>query len=298
MTTTGSFWIRSRAAATLLVAAAIPALAISKSTTAQQQQLQQQDQSPDTLGMRNGANSVIKMGIDPLPPAPPKGAWGEVIMSNSKWLVIQNHEGQQFPIAVDSIEKFLIRWPTSLSAVTAESVVEAIGVQVNATQMRTDHVDVFEGSNRALVSPTFLSLTPNKVAQTSVDPVFNRFMNNSTIGAYNQQFGWVYPGDDDGVLVGGNSATRVHVVNNAVSNDPLSVNIDGNNAITILDAETGPMTITEVTRGNAGLADKGDFVYLVPTDMTPRTVVLSQVVLYKKMPLRQYKPPAPKPANP
>ena len=285
MTTLGAFSARS-ISATLLIAAATTWLAVSAPTSAQD----------PTLGMRNGNNPTKMLGIDPLPPAPPKGAWGEVIMANSKWLVIQNHEGQQFPIAVDSIEKFLIRWPTDLNAITENSVIEAIGVQVNATSMRTDHVDVFEGSNQNLVSPTFLTLNPNKIAQTSVDPIFNRFQNSAVMGIYNQQYGWVYPGAEDAnnVQIGGD-VTKIHVVQSATGNDPLSVTIGGNNSITILADESGPMTNTEVTRGNAGLADKGDFVYLVPTDMTPRTVVLSQVVLYKKMPKSQYKPPAVKP---
>ena len=291
MTTSGAFWTRSRPVALLTGVMATLCLAVSSPTPAQEQ---------PTFGMRNGTNPVRMMGIDPLPPTPPKGAWGEVIMANSKWLVVQNHEGQQFPVAVDSIDRFLIRWPTDLSAITADSVIEAIGTQVTATTMRTDHIDVFEGSNKTLVSPTFLTLTPNKTAQTLVDPMFNRYMNSATIGAYNQQFGWVFPSgmDGDGAVEVGGSATRLHVVENAVGNDPLSIAIGGNNAMTILEDESGPMTINEVTRGNTGLAEKGDFIYLVPTDMTPRTVVLSQAVLYKKIPLREYKPPAPMPLNP
>src|SRR4051794_36633203 len=48
-----------------------------------------------------------------LPDLPPQGAWGEVINATSRWIVIQNHQGQQFPIAVDDIQEFLIRWPYS-----------------------------------------------------------------------------------------------------------------------------------------------------------------------------------------
>src|SRR3979490_2489785 len=38
-------------------------------------------------------------GLVPLPPPPPPGAWGEVIFANERWIVVQNSEGQQFPIA-------------------------------------------------------------------------------------------------------------------------------------------------------------------------------------------------------
>src|SRR5271157_3573526 len=50
-----------------------------------------------------------------LPQLPPQGAWGEVINVTARWLVVQNHSGQQFPIAIDDIQEFLIRWPTSMN---------------------------------------------------------------------------------------------------------------------------------------------------------------------------------------
>ncbi|MBV8315078.1 MAG: hypothetical protein JOZ53_09080, partial [Planctomycetaceae bacterium] len=55
-------------------------------------------------------------GLLPPPPPPPPGAWGEVIFSNAKWLVIQNHDGQQFPIDYQKLPpmSFLVRWPSSL----------------------------------------------------------------------------------------------------------------------------------------------------------------------------------------
>ena len=66
----------------------------------------------------------------PLPQLPPKGAWGEVIMANNKWIVIQNQQGQQFPISMQGVAQFLIRWPTTLDALTPNSLVEAIGVDI------------------------------------------------------------------------------------------------------------------------------------------------------------------------
>jgi hypothetical protein len=50
-----------------------------------------------------------------LPQLPPQGAWGEVINVTSRWIVIQNHSGQQYPIAADDVGEFLIRWPTSVA---------------------------------------------------------------------------------------------------------------------------------------------------------------------------------------
>ena len=51
-----------------------------------------------------------------LPQLPPQGAWGEVINVTQRWLVIQNHAGQQFPISIDDIQEFLIRWPMNQNA--------------------------------------------------------------------------------------------------------------------------------------------------------------------------------------
>src|SRR6516164_6544799 len=58
-----------------------------------------------------------------LPDLPPSGAWGEVINVTSRWLVIQNHAGQQFPIAIEDITEFLIRWPSSLDALEPDDLV-------------------------------------------------------------------------------------------------------------------------------------------------------------------------------
>ncbi len=57
----------------------------------------------------------------------PHGAWGEVINATPRWLVIQNHSGQQYPIALEDIGEFLVRWPASVTGLGPESVVEAVG---------------------------------------------------------------------------------------------------------------------------------------------------------------------------
>src|SRR5271168_2349924 len=49
-----------------------------------------------------------------LPQLPPQGAWGEVINATARWIVIQNHSGQQYPISTDDIGEFLVRWPANL----------------------------------------------------------------------------------------------------------------------------------------------------------------------------------------
>ena len=67
-----------------------------------------------------------------------------MINVTSRWIVIQNHSGQQFPIALDDIGEFLVRWPTSLDVLT-DAAVEAVGHDVGTNVVQTEHVDVFEG---------------------------------------------------------------------------------------------------------------------------------------------------------
>jgi hypothetical protein len=233
----------------------------------------------------NGPN--LAQGAVPLPPVPPQGAWGEVIMANSKWIVVQNHQGQQFPIATTAINQFLIRWPTSLTSLTENSMVEAIGENLGSNVMKTDHVDVFEGSNQTLVAPTYSSLLPNNRVVTTIDPGFNRFMNGFDIGAQNLLYGWAYPTSAGELGI----PERLHVVGGVLGINPLRLRVPGNNFATVLPADPGVLTITEMTRGNSSFAEKGDLVFLMPTELTQRTVTLSQLVLYKKIPFRQFRLP-------
>ena len=239
-------------------------------------------------GARNNAD-VPNLAQEPasLPPAPPQGAWGEVIMANSRWIVVQNHQGQQFPIAMDSVGQFLIRWPYTLNALTENSMVEAIGPDLGSNTMRTDHVDVFEGSDRTLVSPTYASLLPNNRVVTTIDPSFSRFTNPFDIGSQNLLYGWAYPVPAGQVGI----PSRLHVVGAAIAASPLRLGLPGNNFANILPNEPGGMSVTQITRGNSTFAEKGDLVFLMPTDMTPRSVVLSQLVLYKRIQLREFRLP-------
>ncbi len=233
---------------------------------------------------------ALAQGPVNLPPPPPRGAWGEVIFANPRWMVVQNHQGQQFPIAMDAVAQFLIRWPTTLDALTNQSVIEAIGQDVGSNTLQTDHIDVFEGSDRSLVSPTYATLLPNNRLVTAVDPGFNRFMNGFDIGAQNLLYGWAYPISQDQLVNG--LSQRLHVVGHVLAVNPVvRVEVVGNNFANVTPVDAGGVTITQMTRGDTAFAEKGDLVYLMPTDTTARTVVLSQVVLYKKVPLRAFRMP-------
>ena len=207
-------------------------------------------------------------------------------MANNKWLVVQNHEGQQFPIAMDAVNQFLIRWPTKFQQLGPEYRVEAIGFAAGNNTVRTDHVDVFAGGDRSLVGPTYVQLQPGTRPPTAIDPTFINFIGGLEIGPQNLLYGWSYPITPG--LFG--LQTRLHVVGDIIPNrDELVVSTIGNNVAAVEAADPANFTITQVTRGNSTFADKGDLVYLMPINLTPRSVVLAQVVLYKKMSLAEYR---------
>jgi hypothetical protein len=226
-------------------------------------------------------------GLLPLPPPPPEGAWGEVIMANAKWIVIQNHQGQQFPIAMNSVNQFLVRWPTSLNALTNASLVEAIGADFGSNTLSTTHIDVFEGSDQTLVSPGYTSILAGNRAVTAIDPGFNRYMNGFDIAAQNQLYGWAYPVNPG---MESSNPSQLHVVGNAINLNPLQVGLPGNNRAIIVPAPGGNMTMSQVTRGSSSFAQKGDIVFLMPIQVAPKSLILSQLVLYKKMPRAEFAP--------
>jgi hypothetical protein len=221
-----------------------------------------------------------------LPQLSPQGVWGEIINVTNRWLVIQNHSSQQFPVLVDDIQEFLIRWPSSLNELTEESLVEAVGQDLGSNTLRTGHVDLFEGPDRTLVAPTYNSLLPNNMIVTTTDPGFNRFMNAWDYAGQNLLYGWAYPVPPGMTGI----PTRLHVVGNVIERHPLRLSIPGNNIATIAPDDTGRITVTRITRGSVDAVRKGDYAFLMPTQTAPRGLVLSQLVLYKQVPLGQHNP--------
>jgi hypothetical protein len=221
-----------------------------------------------------------------LPQLPPSGAWGEVINATTRWIVIQNHSGQQYPISIDDVGEFLVRWPSSLDALTPQSVVEAVGQDIGSNTLQAAHIDVFEGSDRTLVAPTYMSLLPNNAIVTAVDPGFNKFMMGWDYAGQNMLYGWAYPVSPG--LQG--IPSRLHVVGTAVERFPLRIAIPGNNFAEIVPGNAIQLTVSQVTRGNISYVRKGDYAFLMPTQLNPKGLMLSQLVLYKTLPFRQFNP--------
>jgi len=223
-----------------------------------------------------------------VPHMPPQGAWGEIINVTDRWLVLQNHIGQQFPINIEDVDEFLIRWPSSIDQISATSMVEAVGPSPGSNVVNTGHVDHFEGADRSLVAPTYNELLPNNMAVTTIDPGFNRFMNAWDYGGQNLLYGWAYPiMPGPGTGLSGNP-TRLHVVGNLVNRVPMQIGLPGNNFATVLPNATGEITVTQVTLGSTRLTRKGDYAFLMPRQAKPRGLWVSQLVLYKTIPFRRF----------
>jgi hypothetical protein len=223
-----------------------------------------------------------------LPQLPPQGAWGEVINATPRWLVIQNHTGQQYPIALEDIGEFLVRWPSSTNALGAGSVIEAVGNDLGSNVVEVSHVDVFEGTDRSLVSPTYNSLLANNAMVTAIDPAFNRFMNAWDYAGQSMLYGWAYP-----ITNGGNGIpSRLHIVGSVIERAPLRLEVPGNNFATVIAGNNVTFTVSQVTRGAMNYARKGDYAFLLPNAINPRGLAVSQLVLYKSIPLRQFNPAA------
>jgi len=223
-----------------------------------------------------------------LPQLPPQGAWGEVINATTRWIVIQNHAGQQYPISVDDIGEFLVRWPSSLDNMGGATVVEAVGRDLGSNVVEAGHINLFEGTDRSLVAPTYNSVLPNNNLVTTVDPGFNRFMNAWDYGGQRMLYGWAYP-VSPGIQ---GIPARLHVVGTVVRRVPLQLSVLGNNFATVVPGENEVFTITQVTRGSINYVRKGDYAFMLPREINPKGLAVSQLVLYKSMQFRQFNPAA------
>jgi hypothetical protein len=206
--------------------------------------------------------------------------WAEVVTVTPKWLVLRNPQGQQFPVALskDHVGLFVIRWPTTPDRLSAQAVIEANGYEVGNNQIRTDHIDVFENDAKGLLGGYWPSVTTLTAGGVVVTP-------------YNVNPNYAYLGYDylNAVLNTNGMPNRVHVVAPVISALPMVVAVGNNNTMSILPAPAG-LTLTQVTNGSSSFVRKGDLAYYVSTGTTPKSLLLTQLVIYKPMPLNQFVP--------
>src|SRR4051794_8560889 len=234
-------------------------------------------------------NNLTAGGILPLPTPQPQGSFAKVIFANSRWMVVQNEQGQQFPVAAESIQQFLIRWSASATDLSPAILVEAIGPEMAGMVIQTTHIDLFAGSDQTLVQPGYVSVLPIQRPATAIDPTFQRHMNGFDIAAQNTLYSFVYP-----VNTGDNGIPgQMHAVGNAIGVNPLRLGVPGNNFVTVLPGGPQGISISQVTRGSTSFAQKGDQAFLTPIQgraMGEKSLNLSQVVLYKQIRRDQYSP--------
>lgn len=227
---------------------------------------------------------------NPLPQVPPEGAWGEVVNATDRWIVVQNHAGQQFPIAVMDTGRFLVRWPYTLDMLGAESLVEAYGRDLGSNTLETAHLDVYEGTDRTLVSPSFSRVGPRNANLPTPSPVFS-LIYNSVLNSWGypgtlSMYGWAYPVAPNGT---DEVALPLHLVGPPLDRVPLRLAIPGNNAAGVVPGRNIQFSITQVTRGSMQYVRKGDVAYLIPIGVKPSGIVVSQLVLYKNIPFVRFK---------
>jgi hypothetical protein len=121
---------------------------------------------------------------------------------------------------------------------------------------------------------------------TTIDPTFNRLMNAWDYAGQSMLYGWAYP-----ITNGANGIpSRLHVVGSVLQRAPLQLAVPGNNFATVIAGQNVQFTVSQVTRGSMNYARKGDYAFLLPRELNPRGLVVSQLILYKSIPFRQFNP--------
>ncbi len=199
---------------------------------------------------------------------PDQGDWLEVLTVTDKWLVLQNEQGQQFPVSFDAVDLFVIRWPIALGQLGVNDLVETTGIDLGTQVIAADHVDVYRGNARNLVTPTIQRIMGMNRVVTLFDAERQNVLGLTYQYTLTPQE-WFMP-------------WRYHVVANPINIDPLTVSVGGNNGMTITGGSSG-FGLTEITRGVPSFVRAGDVAYAVPllNRTTPRSMVLSQLVIYK-----------------
>ncbi len=206
---------------------------------------------------------------------PPRGEWLQVLTATDRWLVLQNPQGQQFPVAYDVVGSFVVRWPSSVDRIVPQDLVEVTGVDLGSNQLGTDQIDIYKGSSRNLVTPTLQQLYGFNRVMTPFD------MERQRVLGINYQF-LLSPQE---LLM----PVRLHVVASAANLQPLQLMSGGNNVLTVAPGPSGA-SVTEVTQGSPRFVQPGDMAYVVPLleRSGPRSVVLGQLVIYKTVGVDQF----------
>jgi hypothetical protein len=206
---------------------------------------------------------------------PPQGDWVEVLTVKGKWLVVQNQRGQQFPIDLDNVGLFMVRWPINLASVPPEDLADVYGLDLNNNNMAADHVDVYEPDTAVQLGlqPTYISLARLGMLannwQLQVNLQWNLFQPMFGVGS--------------GPIVANGQPPWMHVVGPVVAVAPVQVLTPGNIVVTIVPAMRA-LSATLVRIGTPSYVSRGDWAYIIPAEITPKSLNLAQLIIYKKGP--------------
>lgn len=210
------------------------------------------------------------------PQYPTPGEWAEVLTVTDHWLVLVNQSGQQFPVSRDAINLFVIRWPTTPQRISPNSLIELSGIDLSTKSVQTNHVDVYYGAAANLVTPVLERTTGQGRALT----VFDIWNQNRT--GFN--YLWMMNPNEPFTPM------RLHVVGPPASTVPLTIALPGNDFISVVPGPSG-FSMSQVTLGTFSVLRPGDLAFVAARrgQQTPRTLMLSQLVVYKQVPLDQFR---------
>jgi len=213
---------------------------------------------PGNFGFSGLGNTPIQV--------PRQGSWAEILSVSPKgWLVLQDGEGRQYPVWTDSITLFLIRWPTTLAQVEPGSLAEVTGVDLGTNLIGAEHADIYEGKATNLVTPTVQNLVGFNRVITAYDV--------DQMNTYGARY-FLLPGEEQ-------IPSRTHIVGQVVGSNPLQISAGGNLSLGVVSGPGG-MSVSRITPGTPGLVQRGDLVYFMADEATPKSLVLSELVVYKK----------------
>jgi hypothetical protein len=86
------------------------------------------------------------------------------------------------------------------------------------------------------------------------------------------------------------ASVGLHVVGTVLNRSPLQLSLPGNNIATVVPPAGTELNVTRVTRGAVAYIRKGDYAFLVPKQITPKGLILSEFVLYKTIPFPLFNP--------
>jgi len=196
-------------------------------------------------------------------------------------LVIQNEEGQQFPVALDTdtVPDFRMRWPSTVDRIRPTALVEALGVNNNSNRIVTDHVDVYDGAARALVAERWSKMPVETIVG------YNRSLTQNDIQMINIG---VYPAGVSSLSPEESKLPpRLHVIGPLVNANPLMIALPGNGEARV-DPAGDDLLVSEVTLGSAAYVQPGDWVYFVPVSFNEKSLILSELWVYKQVPFDQF----------